>query len=317
MASNAALQPAPEKRVRTCSIWRALEVVGDVPILLILEAVWLGESRFGDIRERTCLSRPLVADRLKKLVADGLLERQLYCERPPRYEYRQTAKGRDLFPVTMMLLRWERIWSAKEKDFRIALIHKECGKSVMPEPVCGHCRLILQPQDIDWREGSGLETMEVDYTRRRQHRKRHAIAANLSLFTDSAELLGDRWAGLVMRAIFTDLNRFDQILADSGMASNILADRLAWLVESGFLEMRRYRQGPDRFAYYPSRKSLDYLPVLLMLQRWGDHHYPNETGPPVELIHNSCGMNLAIETGCGACKGELTLENVRIAETPA
>lgn len=317
MSSNAAFKPAPAKRVRTCSIWRALEVVGDVPILLILEAVWLGESRFGDIRERTCLSRPLLTDRLKKLVADGLLERRLYCERPPRYEYRQTAKGRDLFPVTMMLLRWERIWSAKGKDFQIDLIHKECGKSVMPEPVCGHCRQIVQPQDIDWREGPGLETMEVDYTRRRQHRNRHAIAANLSLFTDSAELLGDRWAGLAMRAAFTDLNKFDQILADSGMASNILADRLAWLVESGFLEMRQYCEGPARFAYYLTRKSLDYLPVLLMLQRWGDHHYPAKAGPPVQLIHNSCGSNLATKAGCGACNRELTLENVRIDVTRA
>ena len=65
----------PEGMVRTCSIWRALEVFGDVPSLLILEAIWLGDLRFEAIRARTCLSKPLVSERLKSLVEHGIIRR--------------------------------------------------------------------------------------------------------------------------------------------------------------------------------------------------------------------------------------------------
>ena len=58
--------------IRTCSIWRSLEVVGDTPTLLILEASWLGARRFDTLRERTGLLKALLSDRLKRLVEAGL-----------------------------------------------------------------------------------------------------------------------------------------------------------------------------------------------------------------------------------------------------
>lgn len=300
------------KLVRTCSIWRALEVLGDVPTLLILEAIWLGENRFDRIHSRTRLSKPLVTERLKKLNADGILERRLYCAKPPRYEQKLTPKGRALFPVTMMLLRWEKTWSSSGDTLGMRLIHNDCGAPIAPEPLCSHCQGIVRPQDIEWREGPGLSMMEPEYTRRRQHRNRQAIAENISLFTDSAELLGDRWAGLVMRAVYTGLHKFDAILEDSGMASNILADRLAWLVEHGFLKATLYQNSPDRFEYHTTPKSLDYLPILLILQHWGDQYYGSEKGPPVILHHTRCNSQLNIYAGCGNCKEELRLSNIGV-----
>ncbi len=307
--SQARTQESP-KLVRTCSIWRVLEVVGDVPTLLILESIWLGDLRFDAIKARTCLSKPLIAERLKKLVASGILERRLYCARPARYGYHLSVKGRDLFPVTMMLLRWEKIWSARRETVQMDLIHSICGKVALPEPMCGNCRTIVRPQDIEWREGPGLDMIEPDYTRRRQHRNRAAIAQNLSLFTESAELLGDRWAGLVMRAIFTGLTRFGEIMQDSGIASNILAERLDWLRDHGFLLAHAYQTSPERFAYHPTAKALDYLPILLMLQRWGDNYYGSDAGPPVIMHHKPCGARLDIFAGCGTCHGALQMENV-------
>ena len=315
MPSHVTLKTDTPKLVRTCSIWRALEVIGDVPTLLILESIWLGDSRFDRIKSRTCLSKPLIAERLKKLTATEILERQLYCERPPRYEYRLSEKGLALFPVTMMLLRWEKTWSPRRTSLQMELTHGDCSNPITPEPLCGHCHQIVQPQDIEWREGPGLGMMEPNYTRRRQHRNRQAIAENLSLFTDSAELLGDRWAGLVMRSIYTRLHRFDEILDDSGMASNILADRLAWLVERGFLKAALYQTNPNRFAYHTTSKSLDYLPILLVLQRWGDRYYGSALGPPVILHHKKCDAQLEIYAGCGTCKGELQPSNVTLKLT--
>ena len=315
MLGNVTQKSGTQKLVRTCSIWRALEVIGDVPTLLILESIWLGDSRFDRITSRICLSKPLIAERLKKLTANELVDRHLYCERPPRYEYHLSEKGLALFPVTMMLLRWEKTWSPRRTLLQMELTHGDCRNPITPEPLCGHCHQIVQPQDIEWREGPGLGMMEPTYTRRRQHRNRQAIAENLSLFTDSAELLGDRWAGLVMRSIFTRLHRFDEILEDSGMASNILSDRLAWLVERGFLKAALYQTNPNRFAYHTTSKSLDYLPILLVLQRWGDCYYGSAAGPPVVLHHKKCDAPLEIYAGCGACKGELQLSNVTLKLT--
>ena len=301
-----------EGMVRTCSIWRALEVVGDVPTLLILEAIWLGDLRFGAIVDRTGLSKPLISERLKKLVANGLLKRVPYCERPLRYEFRLERKGRDLFPVTMMLLRWEKMWSGHRENVAISLVHESCGKTCVPQLGCGHCGEVVAYRDIEWQEGPGLGWMKPDYTRRRQQRNRSELADTLTLFTDAAELLGDRWSSLIMRSAFTGLNRYDEMQADSAMATNILSERLAWLVERDFLKAKAYQQGPTRYSYHPTAKAYDYLPVLLMLQRWGDQYFASKDGPPVILRHKSCGALLSLVATCDQCGDELEQGSVSL-----
>src|SRR5438093_10546705 len=83
----------------TCSVARALSVVGDRWTLLILRDAFLGVRRFEDLQADLGTTRHRLADRLRKLVEHGVLERVRYAERPPRFEYRLTAKGRDLSPV--------------------------------------------------------------------------------------------------------------------------------------------------------------------------------------------------------------------------
>jgi len=302
----------PNGMVRTCSIWRALEVLGDVPSLLILEAIWLGDARFEAIRSRTCLSKPLVSERLKTLVQNGIIRREPYSDHPPRFEFVLEEKGLALFPVTMMLLRWEKTWSSRRSELSVELLHRECGHTITPVPQCAQCGQAVKAQDIEWSEGPGMGWMEPSYTRRRQRRNRTAIAQSVTLFTDAAEVMGDRWSSLVMRSAFTGLNKFDEMLADSAMASNILSDRLSWLVERDFLKAKVYQTKPDRFAYYPTRKALDYLPILLMLQQWGDRYYAADEGPPLILRHKSCGAKLDLIAGCDTCGEELTATSVKL-----
>ena len=78
---------------RICSAARALEVVGDRWALLVLREAFLGDHRFDEMQRRTGAPRDILAARLKKLVAAGVLERRLYQERPPRYEYHLTEAG--------------------------------------------------------------------------------------------------------------------------------------------------------------------------------------------------------------------------------
>ncbi|MEM1052088.1 MAG: helix-turn-helix domain-containing protein [Pseudomonadota bacterium] len=312
MIETLAKRAQPAGMVRTCSIWRALEVLGDVPTLLILEAIWLGDARFEAIRSRTCLSKPLVSERLKSLAQNGIIKRSQYSIRPARFEYALKEKGRALFPVTMMLLRWEKTWSSRQSTMAVEIVHQDCGEPTTPVPRCAHCGEVVTAREIEWQEGPGLGWMEPNYTRRRQQRNRTAIAESVTLFTDAAEVLGDRWSSLVMRSAFTGLNKFDEMLVDSAMASNILSDRLSWLVERDFLSTKVYQTKPDRYAYYPTEKALDYLPILLMLQQWGDRFYAAQEGAPLILRHSSCGATLSLLAGCSVCGGELRADNVRL-----
>lgn len=294
--------------IRTCSIWRALEVVGDTPTLLILEACWLGTRHFSALQERTGLLKALLSDRLKQLTQAGLLETRQYNARPPRYEYLLTAKGRDLYWTSLMLLRWEQRWGSHEGKIRIELTHKTCGHVFEPTPACGSCGETIDATQVDWTAGPGVGLMRPVYSRRRQQRASAGDAT--SLMEDAAQLMGDRWASLIMRSVFTGLNRFEEIRQDTAIATNILSDRLNWLIGFGVLRARQYATNPPRDEYRLTRKGVDYYPVLLMLMRWGDKYYCAPEGPPLMLTHKHCGKPLDPQVVCSHCRQPIRADDV-------
>ena len=89
-----------------CSIARALEIVGERWTLLIIRDAFLGLRRFDQFQESLGIARNVLTDRLTRLVEAGLLERSRYSERPERYEYRLTPKGRDLGIALAGLRQW-------------------------------------------------------------------------------------------------------------------------------------------------------------------------------------------------------------------
>ena len=91
---------------QVCSIARALEVVGDRWTLLIIRDVVLGHSRFDEFLDSLGIASNVLTDRLNRLVDEGVLERVPYNERPERFEYRLTKKGRELGPVLIALMQW-------------------------------------------------------------------------------------------------------------------------------------------------------------------------------------------------------------------
>jgi DNA-binding HxlR family transcriptional regulator len=92
--------------VRDCAIANTLEVIGDKWSLLVLRELALGVHRFNDIQRHTGAPRDRVADRLRNLEQSGVIERRLYNEHPPRFEYWLTPSGRDLAPVLDSLREW-------------------------------------------------------------------------------------------------------------------------------------------------------------------------------------------------------------------
>jgi DNA-binding HxlR family transcriptional regulator len=89
-----------------CSIARTLDVVGERWTLLILRDAFNGVRRFEDFAASLPVARNVLADRLATLVEHGILRREQYEERPPRFQYRLTPKGFELYPVLMALLQW-------------------------------------------------------------------------------------------------------------------------------------------------------------------------------------------------------------------
>src|SRR3989442_12316503 len=81
---------------QNCSIARALEVVGERWTLPIVRDAFLGLRRFEQFQESLGIARNVLAERLNRLVEEGILERVRYSERPERFENRITQKGRDL-----------------------------------------------------------------------------------------------------------------------------------------------------------------------------------------------------------------------------
>ena len=91
---------------QNCSIARALEVVGERWTLLIIRDALLGLRRFDEFQRNLGIARKVLAERLRWLVDEGILERVRYQERPERYEYRLTRKGRELHVALVGLRQW-------------------------------------------------------------------------------------------------------------------------------------------------------------------------------------------------------------------
>lgn len=294
--------------IRACSIWRALDVVGDVPVLLIIEQAFLGRRRFDDFVNQTGLARSVVSDRLAKLVEAGVLSKA--AQRQSGYAL--TEMGRGLFPVALMILRWQHRWEPGERGFSVRLVHRGCGQAMEPVPQCSACQAEVDPRAVDWAPGPGLAQVTPAYTRRRQQTAAASAKRGNRTMVDSViELFGDRWATLVVRACFTGIHRFDEIQRDTLMATNILSGRIERLLAQGIIKAVPYSAHQDRFEYRLTDKGRDLYPVLLALLQWGDRWFADEKGPPLLLTHRPCGNGLLMAPCCSHC-GE-TLDTSGIA----
>ncbi|QOL80140.1 winged helix-turn-helix transcriptional regulator [Pseudooceanicola spongiae] len=89
-----------------CPVARGLSVIGDRWTMLVVRDCFMGIRRFDQMQQRLGITRHVLADRLRKLEADGVLRREAYQERPLRYEYRLTDKGKALYPILVTLIDW-------------------------------------------------------------------------------------------------------------------------------------------------------------------------------------------------------------------
>jgi DNA-binding HxlR family transcriptional regulator len=118
-------------------------------------------------------------------------------------------------------------------------------------------------------------------------------------------VIGDRWTILILRDAFRGVRRFDELQADLGIARNVLADRLAKLVDAGVLAKVPYCERPPRFEYRLTPKGVDLSPALVALMRWGDKHLA-QGSPPLTLLHDACGQPVDQSFVCWHCDQTVT-----------
>ena len=140
---------------QVCSIAGALEVVGERWTLLILRDVFLGVRRFDEIQHDLGIARNVLRDRLRLLVDEGIVERRRYQERPERFEYRLTDKGRDLWPVLHAVMSWgDKHVSGPGREPTL-VEHRDCGGRIDERRVCERCGEIVGSRDVRATAGPG------------------------------------------------------------------------------------------------------------------------------------------------------------------
>ena len=107
----------------------------------------------------------------------------------------------------------------------------------------------------------------------------------------SLEVVGERWALLVVREVSLGVRRFAEIQAATGAPPAVLSARLRDLVAAGVLQTRPYQEPGQRarLEYRLTELGRSLQPVLTALKDWGDQHLCDDRGVPVVTRHADCG----------------------------
>jgi DNA-binding HxlR family transcriptional regulator len=99
------------------------------------------------------------------------------------------------------------------------------------------------------------------------------------------DIVGDRWTLVVLRTMFVGAHRYgDFLAAPEQISTNVLADRLNLLVQTGLVERRPYQDRPERHEYWLTDKGADFLPVVQALASWSLKHLEGCYQPPAAFF---------------------------------
>jgi DNA-binding HxlR family transcriptional regulator len=150
-----------ETSTENCTVQRTLDIVGEKWSLLVLRDAMNGVRRFDDFRRHVGLSEAVLADRLRKLVAAGILDTVPYREpgSRTRHEYRLTAKGWDLWPAMIALKQWGDRYTADPEGAPLEVLHRECDEPVEAVVVCSADHGRLTPRQARTRPGTAAHAI--------------------------------------------------------------------------------------------------------------------------------------------------------------
>ncbi len=98
---------------------------------------------------------------------------------------------------------------------------------------------------------------------------------------EALEVMGERWAFMILRASFNGLHHFEEFLSELGIARNILSNRLVKLVNAGILDRQPSIEDRRRVEYRLTEKGIDLLPAMIALRQWGQKYGTEMVEDPV------------------------------------
>jgi DNA-binding HxlR family transcriptional regulator len=153
-----------------CALAAALEVLGERWTLLIIRDAFFGVRRFEDFVEHLDIPRAVLSDRLRTLVAHGVLARDRDGSAGRHYTYTLTAAGQELWPALYALMTWgSRHCHPSTRRYT----HSECGIQLDMGGRCPHCDVVPKPNDIVIAVGPRKQKVRndpVSIAMRRPHR---------------------------------------------------------------------------------------------------------------------------------------------------
>jgi DNA-binding HxlR family transcriptional regulator len=111
----------------------------------------------------------------------------------------------------------------------------------------------------------------------------------------ASKIIGDRWNLLIIREVFYDVRRFDDIRNDLGIPRSVLSQRLSKLVDDDILQAVAYREEGQRkrSEYHLTKKGADLLLPLTALWQWAEKHLDGQSAG-LRLTQKSTGADLVV-----------------------
>jgi DNA-binding HxlR family transcriptional regulator len=115
-------------------------------------------------------------------------------------------------------------------------------------------------------------------------------------------ILGEKWTVVVLREVFNGVRRFDDMRARTGIPRQVLANRLATLIDNGVLHREPYQEpgARARHEYRLTEKGFDLYPVMIAVAEWGNRYLADPGGPPLRFAHRDCEAPAHLEVHCEA-----------------
>lgn len=284
-----------------------LLVLGDRWTMAVLLGAFTGVHKFEDWQSRLAIPRSTLTDRLRKLVAIGLLRRRAYQERPARHAYHLTRAGLKLYDHVLMVWMWEKRWGTRAVALPDKLFHRNCGHSFVPVLACAACGAKTGMKDLDL----SLKVNQPLLAEAGAAGRTARVAANDATGMGLG-LRVDRWALLIVTAVVLGCHYFDQLSHVLGIASSVLSRRLAGMVEAGLLLCQNDLHDARRNVYRLTPASRDLFGYLVCFSTWASREHLRQPSS-IRPRHRACGKPFVPQVVCSACGERVEARDVSFA----
>ncbi|HEX6340624.1 helix-turn-helix domain-containing protein [Umezawaea sp.] len=275
----------------------ALGLLGDEWTLLVLRHALSGTRLYGDWMRAMPISHAVLAGRLGRLTQFGLLERVVYSQRPERFEYRLTRRGRGVWPILLGIWSWELTHVERHAEELPRMGHR--GHAFEPVLVCGGCAAPVRPRDLVGGfgpSGTWARSMPSATTRRRSAA---APGHQDGFFPQTTALVGNRWSCAMLGAAFQGARRFGDFERHLSAPPVVVADRLRTFAELDVVT------ASANGGYRLTPKGLAFFPVAVHTMEWAQRWFRSPEGPALAYRHTACGAPFHPRYSCSGCGEQL------------